>query len=246
MIGYIHSKETFGTVDGPGIRYVLFLQGCPLRCSYCHNPDTWEFNKNSAVSPIEIISEFNKNRSFYRNGGITVTGGEPLAQLDFVTELFRLAKSENIHTCIDTSGILYTENLNSQFDELIRYTDLVLLDIKHINPEKHKIITGKSNDNVLSFARYLESKNVPVWIRHVVVKGITDSYDDLFKLGEFIGSLKNLKAIDVLPYHTMGVHKYRELGLDYQLEDIPSLSKEDAISAKKIIISGIKKTKNFN
>ena len=180
MIGYIHSKETFGTVDGPGIRYVLFLQGCPLRCSYCHNPDTWEFNKNSPVSPVEIISEFNKNRSFYRNGGITVTGGEPLAQLDFVTELFRLAKSENIHTCIDTSGILYTENLNSQFDELIRYTDLVLLDIKHINPEKHKIITGKSNDNVLSFARYLESKNVPVWIRHVVVKGITDSYDDLF------------------------------------------------------------------
>lgn len=242
MTGYIHSKESFGTVDGPGIRYVLFMQGCPMRCLYCHNPDTWETRGGTEVTVNEVIQEFKKNRAFYRNGGITVTGGEPLLQIDFITELFKEAKKENIHTCIDTSGITFTENntpYREKLDGLMKYTDLVMLDIKHIDPAHHKKLTGHSNEKILAFAKYLEDMEIPVWIRHVIVEGYTDDREYLFKLGEFIGSLKNLRALDVLPYHRMGENKYREMGIPYPLEGVPATSQKKAKEAKDIILSGI-------
>lgn len=248
MTGYIHSKETFGTVDGPGIRYVLFLQGCPMRCLYCHNPDTWEVNKAQPITTDEVLQEFNKNRSFYAKGGITVTGGEPLLQVDFVAELFKKAKEQNIHTCIDTSGVTYNPDnvaYMKKLDEVMKFTDLVMLDIKHIDPESHKSLTGKDNKNILKFAKYLESKNIPLWIRHVVVEGYTDKKEDLIKLGEFIGSLKNLKALDVIPYHSMGESKYKEMGIEYPLEGLKPLTTEKAVEAKKSILDGVKRTRKI-
>ena len=244
MIGRIHSSESFGTVDGPGLRYVLFMQGCPMRCLYCHNPDTWNIGGGREMSADEVLAEYKKNEMFYKNGGITVTGGEPLLQIDFLVELFTKAHEKGIHTCIDTSGITYDENdaeYISKLDELMNFTDLVMLDIKHIDPEKHKILTGFENDRILAFARYLEAKNIPTWIRHVVVEGYTNDEKDLFALGEFIGTLKNVKVLDVLPYHTMGAAKYKELGIKYRLEGIPSLSKTAAAQAKINILEGIRK-----
>ena len=243
MTGYIHSKESFGTVDGPGIRYVLFMQGCPMRCLYCHNPDTWETKGGTETTADEVISELEKNRAFYKNGGITVSGGEPLLQTEFLTELFKLAKSRGIHTAIDTSGITYSETNHDyirKLDDLMKYTDLVMLDIKHVDPVLHKRLTGKDNSGILAFAKYLEKKNIPLWIRHVVVEGYTDDPKYLFELGKFIGTLKNLKALDVLPYHTLGAAKYKELGLDCPLEGLPSLDKEKAVEAKKVILRGVR------
>ena len=238
--GYIHSTESFGTLDGPGIRFVIFMQGCPLRCKFCHNPDTWEKNTGTEMAVAELIGEFEKNRDFYKDGGITITGGEPLLQLDFVTELFREAKKHGIHTCLDTSGITYSENQQEAYGKLLDFTDLVMLDIKHIRADSHKELTGSSNKSVLAFAKFLSEKNIPIWIRCVIIKGISDNENDLIELGEFIGKLKSLKALEVLPYHTMGVHKYKSLGIPYPLDGIPPLSKEDAVSAKKIILKGIK------
>lgn len=242
MEGLIHSVESFGTLDGPGIRCVIFMQGCPLRCQYCHNPDTWEMGVGTKITPEEIIKGYKKNASFYTKGGITVTGGEPLVQIDFLIELFSLAKKENIHTCIDTSGITYNPE-NSEYlkklDTLLSYTDLVMLDIKHIDNSEHKKLTGAENKNILLFAKYLESKNIDLWIRHVVISGITDNPEHLYKLGEFIGALKNLKALDILPYHTLGVGKYKELGIKYPLCDIPPLSQADAQKAKEAVLRGI-------
>ena len=247
MVGYIHSQETFGTVDGPGIRYVLFMQGCPFRCLYCHNPDTWQTNTGTAISVDEVIKNFNKNKAFYSNGGITVSGGEPLMQIDFVTELFRKAKSEGIHTCIDTSGATFNPENSEEvknFDKLLEYTDLVMLDIKQINPDKHKSLTGKSNEKVLAFAKYLDTKNVPVWIRHVIVPSLTDNAEDLFELGKFIGKLHNVKALDVIPYHTMGIHKYNQLGIPYRLENVPPATKEMVSEAKRVILKGFNQAKH--
>lgn len=243
MKGYVHSIESFGTVDGPGVRYVVFLQGCPLRCLYCHNPDTWELNKGHQMEVSEILDGYKKCRSFLKSGGITVTGGEPLMQLEFVTELFREARKQQIHTCIDTSGITYHEDdpdYLSKLDLLISYTDLVLLDIKHINSQKHKYITGSNNENILKFANYLDWQRVPVWIRHVVVPTLTQDERDLYSLGYFLGSLHNIKALDVLPYHDMGKTKYKQLGIEYPLEDILSLDQESAITARNQIIEGMK------
>ena len=244
MIGRIHSSESFGTVDGPGLRYVLFMQGCPMRCLYCHNPDTWNMSGGKEMSADDVLAEYKKNEMFYKNGGLTVTGGEPLLQIDFLIELFEKAKQTGIHTCIDTSGVTYNENNSeyiSKLGMLMQYTDLVMLDIKHIDPEKHKELTGYSNESTLAFARYLERKNVPVWIRHVVVGGYTNDKESLFALGEFIGTLKNVKALDVLPYHTMGAAKYKELGIKYRLENTPALTRSDAAKAKAIILDGIRK-----
>ena len=245
MTGFIHSKESFGTVDGPGIRYVLFMQGCPMRCLYCHNPDTWEMGKGTPVTVEEVVAEIKSNKAFYAKGGITVSGGEPLLQLSFITELFRKCKEEKIHTCIDTSGITFKKDKEylEKIDVLLKYTDLVMLDIKHIESEKHQALTGHKNENILSFAKHLEEKNIPLWVRHVVVEGYTDKKEDLIKLGEFIGKLKNLKGLDVLPYHTMGVNKYKEMGIPYKLDGIPSLSKEDAKKAKEYILYGIRKSR---
>ena len=242
-LGRIHSKETFGTLDGPGIRYVLFLQGCPMRCLYCHNPDTWETSGGETVSVDEVLAEYAKNKEFYKKGGITVTGGEPLLQAKFVAELFERAHKEGIHTCIDTSGITYSEKNREILDKILSNTDLVMLDIKHIDDECHKKLTGHSNENILKFAKYVDESGVDIWIRHVVVRGYTDSKEHLFELGKFIGTLKNLRALDVLPYHTMGKHKYGEFGLDYPLGDMPSLSQSDALAARKIILEGLRKVR---
>lgn len=246
MKGYIHSTESFGTVDGPGIRFVVFLQGCPMRCKFCHNPDTWNMVNGTLTETDEIIDAYMKNRSFYSKGGITVTGGEPLMQPDFVTELFTKAKQYGIHTCIDTSGATYSDNEDYllKLKQLIAVTDLVMLDIKHIDPIKHKALTGQDNGNILAFARFLEKTNVELCIRHVVVEGITDEAEDLINLGKFIGTLKNLHYLDVLPYHTLGVSKYKELGIDYPLEGVEPTSKEKAIEAKGHIMEGIKLARN--
>lgn len=242
MTGYIHSKESFGTVDGPGIRYVLFLQGCPLRCKYCHNPDTWE-KGGTPVTVEEILSEYDNNKAFYAKGGITLSGGEPLMQIDFATALFKAAKEKGIHTCIDTSGIAFDPRNTEKMDTLLQYTDLVMLDIKHIDPEKHKALTGADNRNVLAFAEHLGKRGVELWVRHVVVPSLTDTPEDLYRLGEFLATLKSIKALDVIPYHTMGVPKYKQLGLTYPLTGTPPLSKEDALTAKNHILKGFRQAK---
>ena len=196
MKGRIHSSESFGTVDGPGIRYVLFMQGCPMRCLYCHNPDTWEIGKGVEMSADEVLANYKKNSVFYKNGGLTVTGGEPLLQIDFLLELFTKAKAQGIHTCIDTSGITYNPNnvsYNEKLINLLSKTDLVMLDIKHIDREKHIELTGKDNTNILEFAKLLDSIGKPVWIRHVIVEGYTLDEGYLYSLGQFIGKLKNIK-----------------------------------------------------
>lgn len=240
MKGYIHSTESFGTVDGPGVRFVVFFQGCPIRCKYCHNPDTWDFQKGREVSADELIREYDSYKEFLKSGGITATGGEPLAQPDFLAELFSLAREKGIHTCLDTSGAVYNPENHGKIDDVLKYTNLVMLDIKHIDSEKHKKLTGAGNENILAFAEHLKELNIPLWIRHVVVPDITDSEEDLFRLGEFISRLNNLKALDVLPYHDMARIKYAELGMEYPLPDTPPMSKEGAIRAKDIIMSGIK------
>lgn len=245
MKGRIHSLESFGTVDGPGTRFVVFVQGCPMRCAYCHNPDTWEVNAGTLMEPTEIIEQYDRNAAFYQNGGgLTVTGGEPLLQVDFLIDLFTLAKEKGIHTCIDSSGIAFNRSnapLLAKMDKLMTLTDLVMLDIKHIDPEKHKELTSQDNKNILDFAKYLDEKGVDMWIRHVVVPGITDDDKYLFELGYFIGQFKNLKALDVLPYHTMGVVKYEKLGMEYKLKGVPAMDKDTVITKKQVVMEGIKK-----
>ena len=239
MNGYIHSTESFGTVDGPGVRFVVFMQGCPMRCLYCHNPDTWAAGRGEQRSAQSLIDEYMSLKEFLKNGGITVTGGEPLLQMDFVTELFTLAKQHGIHTCIDTSGITFDPNDTAKLDKLLPLTDLFMLDIKHIDPERHKALTGQDNKNILAFAEYLAKNNKEMWIRHVLVPNVTDDEYYLHKLGEFIGGLKTLKALDVLPYHTMAKAKYESLGIPYPLGDIPPATKEQALKARDIIMKGI-------
>lgn len=240
MKGRIHSTESFGTVDGPGVRFVVFFQGCPLRCKYCHNPDTWDFSGGREVTAEELMKEYDSYKEFLKSGGITATGGEPLAQPEFLAELFALAKSKGVHTCLDTSAGVYDPARHEKIDEALKYTDLVMLDIKHIDDGEHRKLTGKGNRNILAFAEHIRDMGIPVWIRHVVVPGITDKYEELFALGEFLSTLSNIKALDVLPYHDMAKPKYAELGLDYPLGDTPPLTKEEAIKARDIIMDGIK------
>lgn len=243
MIGRVHSIESFGTVDGPGVRLVVFLQGCPMRCLYCHNPDTWKMAGGTEMTVAQIMAQYEKNRAFYSRGGITVTGGEPLMQMEFVTELFSAAAHRGIHTCLDTSGITFrpdNQELTDRFDKLMSVTDLVMLDIKHIDPAEHVKLCGQPLKPVLEFARYLDERAVPVWIRHVVVPGITYDQNELYRLGTFIGTLHNVKALDVLPYHDMGKIKYEELGMDYPLKDVQPLGKDEALAARQMIVKGIK------
>ena len=246
MDGYIHSTESFGAVDGPGVRFVIFFQGCPMRCQYCHNPDTWDRQSGDVRDAASLIEEYEHNRLFYKNGGITVTGGEPLMQIDFLLELFRLAKKKDIHTCIDTSGVTYHPGdsaYNRKLDELMTMTDLVMLDIKHMDPAAHRKLTGHDNEGILAFARYLDEKQIPIWIRHVVVPGITDDEDALFRLGWFIGGLSSVKALYVLPYHTLGVSKYEALGIPYPLCGIENATKEQAARAKQIILEAYRQSR---
>lgn len=239
--GYVHSFESFGTVDGPGIRFVVFLQGCPLRCQYCHNPDTWKTNVGDQYSANEIFKKYQSVKHFLKNGGLTVTGGEPLLQMDFLIELFKLFKKNDVHTCLDTSGITFNKNNTEKFDELMKYCDLVMLDIKHIDNKKHKDLTGQENTKILDFAQYLCEIKKPVWIRHVLVPGITNNQEQLENLGYFIGGLNNMKALDVLPYHKMGKVKYEQLGIIPPLKNVPEATKDEAELARAEILKGIKK-----
>ena len=243
-MGKIHSMESFGTVDGPGVRFVVFFEGCPMRCLYCHNPDTWHLEDGQEMSAEEILSRMERNRSFYRTGGITATGGEPMLQIDFLTELFAGAKERGIHTCLDTSGIMFPgcggtseeerERLK-KVDLLLSVTDLVMLDIKHIDDEQHKILTGQTNKNILDMARYLSDTGKPVWIRHVLVPERSDKDEYLHRLHDFIETLDNVEKVEVLPYHTLGVYKWKELGIPYQLEGIDPPSKERVENANRIL-----------
>lgn len=233
-MGVVHSFETFTTVDGPGIRFILFLSNCPLRCKYCHNPDTWAC-KGKEYSVDDIVNEILKYKNYYKNGGVTISGGEPLLQIDFVIEIFKKLKKYNMHTAIDTSGITFNVNQIEKFDELNKYTDLYLLDIKEIDEKKHIKLTGKSNKNILEFAQYLSKNNKKVWIRHVIVPTINLDEDDLIKTREFIDTLNNVERVDVLPYHTLGVHKYKDLGLKYPLEGVRTPTSEEIKFAKEIL-----------
>lgn len=244
-IGNVHSIESCGTVDGPGIRFVVFLQGCPMRCLYCHNPDTWDFNVNKKMNVDEILEKYDSVKEFLKNGGLTVTGGEPLMQIEFVTELFRRAKLNKIHTALDTSGITFKRENILKFDELLKYTDLVMLDIKHIDNEEHIKLTGHSNASVLDFAKYLSDKKIPMWIRHVVVPNITFNKKYLTQLGEFLATLNAgvIQGLDVLPYHNMGISKYEKMNKPYPLKNIPPLTKEQAIHARDTIIEAMREAK---
>ena len=229
----IHSIESFGTVDGPGIRFVLFLQGCHLNCKYCHNRDTWDINAGEYKSLDDIFAKIiNYKNYIYPNGGVTVTGGEPLLQAKFLIELFTKLKKENIHTCIDTSGMIA---LNNDIKHLLTLTDLVLLDIKHINPEKCKDLVGFSNKLELQFARYLSDNNIPIWIRQVLIPDYTDDENDLLELKNFIHSLKTVQKVEILPYHDMGKFKWKNLGKKYELENTRPANDEDVKKAKKIL-----------
>ena len=209
-MGKIHSLETFGTVDGPGVRFVVFFQGCPMRCQYCHNPDTWKIEDGEEMTADEIIDRFERNRSFYQTGGITATGGEPMLQLDFLTELFTKAKEKGIHTVLDTAGQPFTreEPFFGKLEKLMKVTDLLLLDLKEMNPERHRRLTGRENSNILEFARYLSEIGKPVWIRHVLVPERSDFVEDLQALRAFTETLANVERIEVLPYHTLGIFKW--------------------------------------
>ena len=241
MDGRIHSTESFGTVDGPGIRFVIFFQGCPMRCLYCHNPDTWTADGGLLMSAEKLLDQFEKNRAFYKNGGITATGGEPMMQLAFLTELFSKAKARGIHTCLDTSGICYQPCKSEQYEPLLSVTDLVMLDIKHIDEKAHKKLTGHSNANILAFAQKISERGIPLWIRHVIVPGWTDSEEEQQALGYFIGGLKTLKGLDVLPYHDLGKPKYDALGIPYPLADTEPVTQETAANARQQIMNGIRK-----
>lgn len=242
-MGRIRSIESFGTVDGPGVRFVIFFQGCPMRCLYCHNPDTWSMSGGSEKTVEELLEIYERNRPFYRGGGITATGGEPLMQLSFLIELFSEAKRRQIHTCLDTSGIVYSEKRKEEFERLFAVTDLVLLDIKHSAEEGHLKLTAKSQKPVLAFAKALEASNVPVIVRHVCVPGITDGEDELKELGRLIGKWRNLKGLDVLAYHTMGTSKYRTLGIPYPLDGIAEMRPEKAKEARGKILEVIRKAR---
>lgn len=229
----VHSIESFGTVDGPGIRFVLFLQGCHLKCKYCHNRDTWNMNGGSYISLASIFEKIMRYKNYiYPNGGVTVTGGEPLLQPKFLIELFKKLKKEKIHTCIDTSGMV---NLTDDIKTLLSLTDLVLLDIKHIDPIKCKELVGFSNELEIKFANYLSDNNIPMWIRQVLIPSLTDDKQDLLKLKNFIHSLKSVEKVEILPYHNLGEFKWHELGLKYDLENIPPATDEDVKRAKEIL-----------
>ncbi len=239
MKGRVHSIETFGTVDGPGVRLVVFLSGCPMRCIYCHNPDTWDIHGGTLRDTDEIINEYEKYSEFL-TGGITVSGGEPLLQLEFVTELFEKAKEKGIHTCVDTSGVTFSEGKSGEYKKLLSVCDLVMLDIKHIDDNQHRTVTGMSNENILKFAKFVSDNGTELWVRHVVVPGYTDKEEDWYRLGEFLRDIKTVKALDILLYHNMGEEKYRSMGIDYPLSGTIPPDKEVAVRARAAVINGIK------
>ena len=244
MIGHIHSTESFGAADGPGVRFIVFMQGCHMRCRYCHNPDTWKMDGGDEVTADEILKRALRFKPYWgKDGGITISGGEPLLQIDFVIELFKKAKELGINTCIDTAGNPFTkeEPFFSKFEELMKYTDLLLLDLKEINPTRHKDLTGFDNSNIIEMAKYLSEINKPVWIRHVLVPEHSDFDEDLDALGDFIDTLSNVDRVEILPYHTLGKFKWENLGIPYTLESISPPSAERIENAKQRIHVGSRK-----
>ena len=241
MTGRIHSFESFGTVDGPGIRFVVFLQGCPLRCQYCHNPDTWGAG-GTEYSVDEVIERALKYRNYFGDqGGVTVTGGEPLVQIDFVTELFTELKKRGVHTCVDTSGITFNSASAAsveKHEKLLSVADLFLLDIKHIDDDACQKLTGLSNKNTLAFARFLSDHGKKTWIRQVLVPDLTDNEESLARTRAFIDTLQTVERIEVLPYHTRGDVKYQKLGIEYPLKGVEPPTKERVLNAKRILTEG--------
>ncbi len=243
--GFIHSTDSFGSVDGPGVRFVIFLQGCNMRCRYCHNPDTWELPKINGcgykqMTPEALIKQALRYKSYWGNeGGITVSGGEPLLQIDFLIELFRLAKANGISAVLDTAGqpFIKEEPFLKKLDELMKYADLVMLDIKHIDNDIHRRLTGHTNENIIEFAKYLDEINKPVWIRHVLVPGISDDEKSLRGIRTFLDTLSNIKKIEILPYHTLGLFKWERLGIEYTLKDINPPT-EETIKFARMILNG--------
>ena len=242
MLGRINKLETFGSVDGPGVRFVVFTQGCPMRCQFCHNPETWDFKGDKAgaydISAQDLLKKALRYQSYWgKDGGITVSGGEPLAQMDFLIEFFEAAKAAGVHTCIDTSGVNFVRNepYFGKFKRLMDATDLLLVDIKNIDSAEHKKLTGHDNKNIIDMFRYLDEIKKPIWIRHVLVPGGSDNDELLIKTREFIDTLHNVKKVEVLPYHALALAKYQELGIDYVLKDVKSPSPERIANAKKIL-----------
>lgn len=234
MKGYIHSFESLGTKDGPGIRYVLFLQGCPLRCKFCHNVDTWNMKAfEYQMESTDVMKEILKVKSFIRTGGVTISGGEALVQADFVREVFELCKKEGIHTCLDTSGYIFNEKAK----KALEYTDLVLLDIKHIDPEKYKDLTGVNLLPTLKFADYLDEKNIETWLRYVLIPGITDDEKDLHNWAKYVSKFKNVTRVDILPFHQLAIHKWEHLGILYPLKDTRVPTTAEIIRAEDIFAS---------
>ncbi len=238
MKGIIHSIDTFGSVDGPGVRFIIFTKGCKLRCQYCHNVDTWSMENGEEKETDELLKQALRYRSYWgKEGGITVSGGEPLLQIDFLLELFTKAKKEGVHTCIDTAGQPFTREqpFFGKLEQLMEVTDLLLVDIKEYNSEKHRVLTGHSNGNILDFLRYLSEIHKPVWIRHVLVPGLTDEEEDLRKIREFMDTLTNVERVEVLPYHSMGEYKWEALGIPYPLKGVNPPDKESVQKAKEIL-----------
>ena len=231
--GYIHSFESFGTVDGPGIRYVIFMQGCALRCKYCHNRDTWEKNIGKEYTVCDIVEKVLRYKTYFdaSGGGVTVSGGEPLLQIDFLIELFKRLKKENMSTVLDTAG---TRIIDEKVKELLKYTYLVLLDIKHIDDKKCRDLTGSTNKYTLEFAKYLSNNNIKMWIRQVIVPGYTDDKDDLINLKQFVNSLKTVEKVEFLKYHDMGKFKWEKLNEKYPLEGVRVATDDDILRVKEI------------
>ncbi len=241
--GAIHTVESFGSVDGPGVRFIIFLKGCAMRCKYCHNADTWDMKSEDMRSPDELLDQAERFRAYWgEEGGITVSGGEPLLQIDFLLELFKEAKRRGINTCIDTSGQPFTrrEPFFSRFQELMTYTDTLLVDIKHIDPVEHRKLTAQPNENILDMLQYLSDINKPVWIRHVLVPGITDDEGWLYETRRFIETLRNVEKIEVLPYHSLGEYKWEALGMKYPLKGVETPS-DDRVENAAMILRGEKK-----
>ncbi len=242
MKGFIHSIESFGSVDGPGIRFLIFLQGCPMRCQFCHNPDSWKARAGEEWTADDLLDKAERFRSYWgEKGGITVSGGEALMQIDFLLELFEKAHRRGINTCLDTSAQPFTQTgvFFEKFERLMAVTDTVLLDIKHIDDEEHRKLTRHSNKNILACARYLSEIHKPVWIRHVLIPGITDKDEYLLALRDFLSTLTNVERIDVLPYHTLGVYKYEKLGIPYPLQGVESPVKDRVSHAEEILCQAL-------
>lgn len=230
--GRIHSIESMGLVDGPGIRVVVFFQGCSLRCKYCHNPDTWEYGGGEEYTASELVDKIKRYKPYFEtsNGGVTFSGGEPLRQPEFLIEALKLCKQEGIHTCIDTSGFGV-----GMYDEILKYTDLVLFDIKELTKENYKKVTLMNIDESLKFLEAVQRNGTKMWIRHVVVPGLTDGEEHIRELKEFISTLKNVEKVELLPYHVLGVNKYKKMGIKYLLEGVEPMDKEKIKEYEKIL-----------